>query len=550
LVAGPGDGSVLGVRQHAEFGEPSVEKLLGALPVVAGFCSRLKIREIIDEACPVRDLAELTHGQVIEALVANRLTSPAPLVHVQVWARDWAVGETLGIGPELLNDDRIGRALDAIAPHLDRIAGSVGVAAIEAFGIDVSRMHWDMTSISMHGEYEQAAEGFAAPRFGHPKDRRPDLKQVQAGIAVTGDGSVPVFHRAFDGGAGEVGQVIGVMKALQELATTRRMLIIGDSKLISYANLAAMDADGVTFVAPASKTYVPAARLAGLSVEQATTVDYVAQRDQGKPADRRGTWHVIEDTMTLAGPRKRDPVLGLRRIFVHSSARAQAAATARAKKLDRARNDLGRLERGLGTRHYPTIEKVNTRLSVIIKDRRVGAYLRAVTGTDPTTGKPTLTWHFDQAAIDAEAATDGWYALLTNLDPGQADAAQVLILYKGQEAVERRYSAFKGPLAVAALFLKNNRRIAALVTVICLALLIFCLIERQVRQSLIGEGQTMVEGLYAGRPAIPTGRLIFQALATMKIIPATGQSPPVIPRPTPLQLRLLDLLGVDPRELR
>jgi transposase len=232
------------VRQPARFGGPSAEKLLGALPVVAGFCSRLKIRDIIDAACPVRDVAELTHGQVIEALVANRLTSPTPLVHVRSWARDWAVGEALGVDPELLNDDRIGRALDAIAPHLDRIAGSVGVAAIEAFGIEVSRLHWDMTSISMHGEYEHVEERFAAPRFGHPKDRRPDLKQIQAGIAVSADGGLPVFHRAFDGGAGEVGQVIPVMKALQKLATTRRMLIVGDSKLISYANLVAMDADG------------------------------------------------------------------------------------------------------------------------------------------------------------------------------------------------------------------------------------------------------------------------------------------------------------------
>ncbi len=265
-----------------------MEKLLGALPVVAGFSSQLRIRDIIDDVCPVRDLAQLTHGQVIEALVANRLTSPSPLVHVQSWARDWAVGEALGVEPELLNDDRIGRALDAIAPYLDRIAGSVGVAAIEAFGIDVTRMHWDMTSISMHGQYERSEEEFPAPRFGHPKDRRPDLKQVQAGIAVSGDGAIPVFHRAFDGGAGEVGQVIPVMKALQELATERRMLIIGDSKLISYANLAAMDAGEVTFVAPASKTYVPAAELAGLTLDAATEVDYVAQRDQGKPAGRRG----------------------------------------------------------------------------------------------------------------------------------------------------------------------------------------------------------------------------------------------------------------------
>ncbi|MEQ4722469.1 DUF4277 domain-containing protein [Nonomuraea sp. B19D2] len=54
--------------------------MLGALPVVAGFCPRLRIRVLVDAACPVRDVAELTHGQVIEVLVANRLTSPAPLV--------------------------------------------------------------------------------------------------------------------------------------------------------------------------------------------------------------------------------------------------------------------------------------------------------------------------------------------------------------------------------------------------------------------------------------------------------------------------------------
>jgi hypothetical protein len=189
---------------------------------------------------------------------------------------------------------------------------------------------------------------------------------------------------------------------------------------------------------------------------------------------------------------------------------------------------------------------------VISRDRRVGACLQARAGTGPDTGKPTLEWRFDQDAIDAEAATDGWYALLTNLDAGEAGTAGVLILCKGQEAVERRYSAFKGPLAVAALFCKSNRRIAALVTVICLALLIFCLIERQVRRGLAEQGKTKVAGLYAGRPAIPAGRLILDTLATMKIIPGTGHDPPVIPQPTPLQLqlRLLELLGIDPRQLR
>ena len=100
------------------------------------------------------------------------------------------------------------------------------------------------------------------------------------------------------------------------------------------------------------------------------------------------------------------------------------------------------------------------------------------------------------------------------------------------------------------MFLHDNRRITALITVICLALLIFCLIERQVRHAIAWEGQVTVAGLYAGRPAIPTALAILGALSTMKIIPGSGHDPPVIPQPTPLQLRLLDLLSIDPRQLR
>jgi transposase len=524
-----------------------VEKALGALPVVAEFCQRLDLRGIIDRACPVREVATLTHGQVICALVANRLTSPTPLWRVEDWARTWAVPEVFGIPPKALNDDRIGRALDAIAPQLEQIVGSVGARAIAAFGVQVARLHWDMTSISLYGAYDQVEDGFVAPRFGHPKDRRPDLKQVQTGLGVSGDGGVPVFHRAYDGGAGEVAQVAGAMRALRQLAGPRRLLLVGDSKLVSYANLRAIMAAGVDFIAPASKTYVGAGVLAGLEVAAATPVDYVAERDQGKPAAQRGSYRVIQDTMTLVGKRKADPVLRVRRVLVWSSARAQAAATARARKLERATGDLERLARGLGSRHYPDADAVTARLAAIAGSRRVTGLLRAQVGTDHDSGKPTLTWWFDPHALAAEQATDGWYGLLTNLDPTQVDAAEVLARYKGQEVVERRYGSFKGPLAVAPLFVQSNRRIQALVTVICLALLVFCLVERQVRRAIAPD--LTLDGLYLGQPAKPTGRLIFQALAGLRLVPASGHDPPIIPRPPPLQAQLLELLDVDPTQL-
>ena len=518
------------------------------MPVIARFCERLDIRGIVDRAVPVREVAIATHGQIIEAMIANRLTSPRPLLRVQDWAAEWAVEEVFGLAADTLNDDRIGRALDALAPALDGIVGSIGALAITEFGLDVSRLHWDMTSISLFGDYAQLEDGFAEPSYGHPKDRRVDLKQIQTGLAVTGDGGVPILHRAFHGRAGEVNQVVGAMESLRAMCGERGFLLVGDSKLVSFDNLRQIMAAGVTFIAPASKNYVPAEVLAACDFDAATPVGYIAQRDAAKAADQRGRYRVLEDAWTLPAPRNtKRSGLDLRRVFVWSSADGDAAATSRAKKLERARDDLDAVVRGLGGRHYGTVEKVQARLTTIATGRRVGDYLRAELGVDAA-GRPTLAWHFDQAALDADAATDGWYCLLTNLEPDEAPAGEVLARYKGQEVVERRYGAFKGPLAVAPVFLKNNRRIEALLSVICLALLIFCLVEREVRRAIAPE--LKMAGFSGRSSARPTGRLIFEALARLHLVPGTANAPPMIPAPTSVQARILDLLDVDPLTTR
>ncbi|MGW3185735.1 IS1634 family transposase [Kitasatospora sp. NPDC001119] len=472
---------------------PVVERRLGALPASAEFLRRLDVAGIVDELCPIREVAHLTNGQVIEVMVANRLSAPAPLVRVGDWAREWAVEEVFGIEPHLLGDDRLARALDAIAPHLDELAGTVGAQAITEFGIDVSRIHWDMTSMSLFGAYEDQDEQFPQVKYGHPKDRRVDLKQIQAGLAVTGDGGVPLLHRVYDGGAGEVAQVVGAMNALRKMADRRDFLLVADSKLVSHPNVTALLDAKVAFVAPAPAAKVPDGVYAALNLDDAQVVDYVPDRDEGKPSDGREVYRVLEDTHTLAGRRKSDPVHTLRRILVHSTGNARGQQAARAKRLARAAEDLDKLQRGAGGRFYGTAERITAWIGVIAKTRRVEDCLRTTVTTDEA-GRPVLEWHFDQDVLTAQAAVDGWYALLTNLTPEQATAQEVFLRYKGQAVVERRYHDFKGPLAVAPVFLQHNRRIAALITVICLALLVFCLIERQVRQAL-GPEQTM-RGLY------------------------------------------------------
>ncbi|MFD5228674.1 hypothetical protein ACFWJ5_09035 [Streptomyces qaidamensis] len=58
-----------------------MSKRLGALPVAAEFLRRLDVVGIVDGLRPPDSRADLTHGRVIEVLVANRLTAP-PLFRV------------------------------------------------------------------------------------------------------------------------------------------------------------------------------------------------------------------------------------------------------------------------------------------------------------------------------------------------------------------------------------------------------------------------------------------------------------------------------------
>jgi transposase len=527
-----------------------VTKRLGALPVVAEFLHRLGVAQSIDRLCPARELALATHGEVIEALVANRLTSPRPLVRVEDWARTWAVKEVMELDPELLNDDRLGRALDAIAPHLQEITGSIAARAICEFGIDTATLHWDMTSMSLTGAYDLEGQDPQYPQvaYGHPKDRRVDLKQIQAGLGVSADGAIPLLATAISGGTGEITQVVAAIQQFQKTAAVKRFLMIGDSKLISYDNLTALSGAQVEFIAPLAASATDAALFAALDPESAERVEYVPLRVADRPTLQRPDYRVLEDTHTLTGRRASDPPITVRRILVYSAGNAAAQAKARDKRLSKARDDLDKLARLAGGRYYPTREKIAAKIGVIAKERRVADCLHTHI-TDSPDGKPALAWYFDQDVLTTQAKADGWYALITNQDPVTAQAATVFLAYKGQPQVERRYSELKGPLSVAPVFLHDNKRIAALLHVLMLALLVYSLIERQVRRALEREGSPdgKMTGLYPdNRRERPTARMIFYHLGELDLATGPGNDPSQLLHITRgVQLHLLDLLEIS-----
>jgi hypothetical protein len=336
------------------------------------------------------------------------------------------------------------------------------------------------------------------------------------------------------------------MRALRQLAGERRLLLVGDSKLVSYANLRDIMAAEVDFIAPASKTYVPAEVLAALDPAAATPVDYLAERDQHKPPDQRGSYRVVEDTMTITGKRTTDPVLSVRRVVVWSSARADAASPPGPRSWSEPATTSSGSPGAWAAATTPTPKRSPPGWPP--SAAAAGSPACCAPRSAPTRPLANQPW---RGGSTRRAGRRGRHRRLVcvadqpGLRPGQhRRGAGPLQGPRGGRAPLR---AFKGPLAVAPLFVQSNRRIQALVTVICLALLVFCLVERQVRRAIAPD--RTLQGLYLGQPAKPTGRLIFEALARLRLIPASGHDPPIIPRPPPLQARLLELLDVDPTQL-
>jgi transposase len=159
-----------------------------------------------------------------------------------------------------------------------------------------------------------------------------------------------------------------------------------------------------------------------------------------------------------------------------------------------------------------------------------------------------VRWQVQEAteAIATQAQRERRFVLATNvLDAQQLTDAALLQAYKGQPAVELSFKWAKNPAAIAPIFLETPTRIAALGCVYLIALLVYTLIERQVRNSLLERGETLPD-----RPAPsqrPTARTVFQLMRNIAVVTLTWAGPlhRQVTTLSPLQLHVISLLGYE-----
>jgi transposase len=513
-----------------EYERELVVRTAGALPVVAKLADRLGLVEVVDRFCPIRSVAEYTHGQVVLALVANRLTHPRPLSSFEEWGDDFAVQETLGIASCKLNDDRLGRTLDALADHLAEVLNLIARRAIERYGISIAELHWDLTHLAFTGGYQAQDEEYPQVRKGRTPEQT-IVRQVRTGLLVSEDGAVPLLSEGFDGNREDATSVEPALARLDALRAALPEpglppLVVGDSKLLSAGNVRAFEQRRLRFCCPHRKDGPMKRRLAALDERALAPLAYRPERH--KQHEPRYLAH--EDELTLAG-------VCLRALYVLSLDDQDAARAQRERQLVRAAEEIGTLNRGVPQKRR-TAAEVKRRAQAILERRRVEALTRlSLLDQD---GYPQAQIARDPDAIAEAERLDGRYCLVSNDHTLTAD--ELFAAYKRQHLVEGRFADFKGPLAVRPVFLHSNRRVTALVAVIGLALLLYGLIERTVRRGL----ETLhadERRLLQKRIGRATGRKILDQLRSLTAV-RVRDGPLRLAQPRPAQQLLLRLLEV------
>jgi transposase len=233
--------------------------------------------------------------------------------------------------------------------------------------LDVTQVHYDLTTVEVYGAYEVETAGgqpppTPLPTDGRTKSGRKHVKQVQLGLDVTGDGGVPVGHLPLDGNAGEVTSHLDNLKLLARTLPKGKLLYISDTKLDAPKNLLAIAARKGQFLCGGVLLPQLQERYLGLRGEL-KPVDYYPESQAKRPPDERDQYKAVEVAEHLNGQVDGKAVrLDYRMVFVWSESKARQEASTRERHTAKVVAEFEAVQRNLGRYSLKTTEAIVRRL--------------------------------------------------------------------------------------------------------------------------------------------------------------------------------------------
>jgi transposase len=506
---------------------------IGPLALIAPLLDRLALRDIIDRHLPGDPQLEYSHGEILTLLLAARLAKPTALVNIAAWAEKTGAELLWNISANKLNDDRIGRSLDAFFEQRHSIQAAATMHALRLANLPLTRIHFDPTHVLFHGDYAcskpRTSDILTSPMrssaqidpghiTGGYLSKGQKMLQVANAAVVDDVGAVSIFNHVLDGNQNSHSAIHEHFQLLRHhLPLPDNLLLISDRGTFSVRHAQRLADHGYRVLCSAvwrdfrdvydsHISQLDWHRASYLSIEQRRRRD----THSSLPLEH---YDIAVVNHTLVDPASKT-VLPCRLLFVYSSADAKACQHTRRRDCEKIRAGLDKIVALVGRGHCSAkLDNLPQRIAKLLGDKAAGRYVRwelqplsrqeQAALPAPRCGfkRPTqrFVYTLDESAALADAAYDGLSVLVTTA-PLTDSGDSLFTKFKEQNFLESGHHQFKTPLAVSPVFLKSPRRVEALVCLLQIALQAYQMLERLYRQSLpkdapIQEKRTTAETL-------------------------------------------------------
>jgi len=470
---------------------------LAHLPIVKEYAQRMGFVEIIDRAlcCGMH----VSPGKTILGLVMNVLCGRSPLYRVEEFFRTRDVGLLMGeeITAGMLNDDAIGRVLDRIYEYGTwKIFSDVSLNACRSFNANRSVIHQDTTSMSVWGAYKETPDEPFHIVHGHSKDKRPDLKQFIISLLCV-EGNLPCHAGILDGNASDKKINGNVLAELPQIMARHGIgkqgfIYVADSALATRTNFSLLG-DSILFITRLPENFGACGEIISKAIA------FGSWQDVGRLSHRKvngkeicASYRLREEAIEVEGRK-------YRAVVVHSDAHDRR----RQKRIDNAvKKDAEIIQTRIATLSrkeffcLPDARKAAAelkdgnfhRISCSFESRPV--YRRGRPGKD---GKRCVqgeryrilaTVSENKTAVEKLKEEAGCFVIVSNVQQKEKTALEILKTYKEQDGIERNFGFLKDPLVTNDIFLKKPHRIEAMGLVLILSLLLWRLMERNMREKV------------------------------------------------------------------
>jgi transposase len=534
-----------------------------SIPILFEMCRIAKIAETVNDMVTWRaDNSKISPGFLIETLIVSIIHARKPLWKLEeYWSKqklEFMLSDS-DITAEQLNDDAYGRALDKLTKvNMKEMISRVCLTMLQAHDLPIEILHFDTTSISVEGMYEQETEGEFSINLGHSKDHRPDLKQFKIGAAVQQNG-LPMMGQLLSGNTSDKEwnpEAVVEAKEFFDKQQYKDIIFIGDSATVSSYE-ALQQLKGIQYISRFPETFACVTQWKEEAWHGANWQDV----GQISISPRENTAHYrvcsfrepIEENMH-------------RFILVHSTALRKQKEKTLQKRWDKEKQALLKesdrlLKKGFACAEdalresasfVEKVEEGHYPIEAQLEERVKRSYSKRGKPKKGDTYQETISYHVSHVIGDRDSMycekdlfMASTFVLITSLlNESLYSNEFILTEYKQQNSIEQAFRFLKSPVYLGPVYLKTVERVEALGYVFILVLLIASYLEYRVRKSLSDNDEYLPQpgGQKARRPSTKT---ILELLETVLVYHFEGDL--ILPDATsPIIFKLLKWIGFEP----